>query len=304
MMQIRHWAIDNIADLAAVSNAQVAAMVPHCYAVGPDEFVAGCHQATGDDYASSLQDERVIVGLEGGRIRGSAHVRVGEIIHRSRPLSGGFIHFVTYAAGHRELGQAILDACEQHCRSAGASTIRAVDGYYYRFHHLGFSLVSDPMGHVYGLFGLNGYVPAGEGEIFFEYLDYAANGPALPDPTVEVRVQARQGQGALPNLTVRVLRDDEAFGRCIALSGGDFCRAPEAQDRIFVDGFGVRDEDQGRGWGRYLLARTLWEAPALGYMHTAISAGKRNYRAQLFYANYGYRVTDTVYGFVKEAEGP
>ena len=60
------------------------------------------------------------------------------------------------------------------------------------------------------------------------------------------------------------------------------------------------DGEQGRGWGRYLLTRTLWEARRLGYRHTAISTCKRNYRAQLFYTNYGYRVTDTVYGFIKE----
>ena len=48
--------------------------------------------------------------------------------------------------------------------------------------------------------------------------------------------------------------------------------------------------------------RTLHEAQRLGYTRTAISTSKNNYRAQLFYTNYGYRVTDTVYNFVKHAE--
>jgi hypothetical protein len=34
--------------------------------------------------------------------------------------------------------------------------------------------------------------------------------------------------------------------------------------------------------------------------HTVISTGRNNYRAQVFCTNYGYRITDTVYGFTKE----
>lgn len=37
----------------------------------------------------------------------------------------------------------------------------------------------------------------------------------------------------------------------------------------------------------------------LGYRDAVISTDMTNCRALLFYANYGYRVTDTVYGFVK-----
>jgi GNAT superfamily N-acetyltransferase len=158
------------------------------------------------------------------------------------------------------------------------------------------------MGHVYGLLGMNGYRLAGEGEIFMECLNYPAAKPVAPEPAVEVQVQLQEGRGNLPNVTVRALRDGKEIGSCIALSGGDFCRSREAQDRIFVDGLGVTDGEQGRGWGRYLLTRTLHEASQLGYRHTVISTGRRNYRAQLFYTNYGYRVTDTVYGFVKETE--
>jgi GNAT superfamily N-acetyltransferase len=298
-MEIRDWAIDNVNDLAGVYNAQIADPIPHCYAVSAEEFGAGRYQKTGGDYLAAFHDERVIVALQRGQVQGFAHVTVGEIEHRDRQLSGGFIHLLTYAVGHRDLGQAILTACERHFRDTGASTIWAFDGYFYRFHHLGFPLVSDRMGHVYGLLGMNGYKPAGEGEIFLEYLNYSVDLPAVPDPVVEVQVQVREGQGDLPNVTVRALRDGEELGGCGALSGGDFCRAREAQARIFIDGLSVTDENQGQGWGRYLLTRTLWEARQLGYTHTVISTSKRNYRAQLFYTNYGYRVTDTVYGFVK-----
>jgi GNAT superfamily N-acetyltransferase len=304
MMDIRDWTTANVGGLANVYNTQVATLVPHCYVVSPEEFDAGRYQRTGDDHHSSLGAERVIVGIRGGKVRGFAHVTVGEIKHQDRCLHGGFIHFLSYAVGCRDIGQAILAACERHCYESGAPTIRAFDGYFYRFYHLGFPLVSDRMSHVYGLFGMNAYKLAGEGEIFFEYLDYPVAMPVPPGYDAEMQVQLSEGRGELPNITIRALRDEQEIGSCIALSGGDFCRACEAQDRILIDGLGVTNAEQGRGWGRYLLTRTLWEARQLGYRHTVISTGKRNYRAQLFYTNCGYRVTDTVYGFVKEMEHP
>ena len=301
-IEMRDWATVSLDDLASVYNAQVAAHVPHCYPLSPEEFGIGRDQVIGDDLTVSLHSERVIVGMQGNDVLGFAHVRVGDIerSHRKRKLSGGFIHFLTYAAGHRAVGQGILEACETHFADAGASIIYAFDGHFYRFHHLGFPLVSDRMGQVYGLFGLNGYRLAGTGEVYMESLDYAVAEPVLPEPGVEIQVLVQEGRGNLPNVTVRAMREGKQTGTCIALACGDFCRAPEAQDRIFVKWLGVEEEEQGRGWGRYLLTRTLWEARRLGYRHTVISTNKQNYRAQLFYTNYGYTVTDTIYGFVKE----
>jgi ribosomal protein S18 acetylase RimI-like enzyme len=285
--------------LADFYNTQVAATVPHCYPVSPAEFAAGRYEKTSDACRPMLHAERVIVGIVRGQVRGFAHVSVGEIVHRERRLSGGFIHFMTYARGHRDVGQAILAACERHFCDTSVSTIRAFDGYFYRFCHLGFPLVSDRMGHVYGLFGLNGYKLSGEGEIFFRYPHYPVARPILPDPAVEVLAQVDEGRGKLPNVTIRALRDGNEIGICVALSGGDFCRARQAQDTAFMDGLYVVEAERGRGWGRYLLMRTLCEARRLGYQHTVISTDQQNYRAQLFYTNFGYRVTDTVYRFIR-----
>jgi GNAT superfamily N-acetyltransferase len=303
-MEIKDWATANVNDLASVYNTQIAASTPHCFAVSPEVFAAGRCQKTRDDYVATFCSERVIVGLQGGTVRGFAHARVGEIERQDRLLKGGFIHFLTYAVGYREVGQAILTACERHFCETGVSTIWAFDGYFYRFHHLGFPQVSDRMGHLCGLFGMNDYRVVGEGEIFLECLYYPAVISVPPDPAVEIQVEAREGRGDLPNITVRAAREGMEIGSCIALSGADFSRAQEAQDRIFVQGLGVIDKEQGRGWGRYLLAQTLWEARQLGYRHTVISTHRRNYRAQLFYTNFGYRVTDTVYGFTKEMGQP
>jgi ribosomal protein S18 acetylase RimI-like enzyme len=146
---------------------------------------------------------------------------------------------------------------------------------------------------------VNGYKIAGEGELFLENQNYAISDPVLPDAKADVQIQIEQSQGNLPNITVKIAHNGNEIGSCIALSGGDFVKDPGAQELIFIDGLGITKSNQGQGWGRYLLSRTLWEARQLGYKHTVISTSKRNYRAQLFYANYGYGVTDTVFGFQK-----
>ena len=74
--------------------------------------------------------------------------------------------------------------------------------------------------------------------------------PAPLDPTVEVLVEEKEGRGEMPNITVRALRDGREIGSCIALSGGDYCHAREAQDCFFVDGLGITDREQGQGRGR------------------------------------------------------
>jgi GNAT superfamily N-acetyltransferase len=301
-MDIREWDPANLGDLAHIYNAQIAATVPHCYPVTPEEMGTALDQKTGEDFSSSLGAERVLVGLARGRVRGFAHVTVGEIVHQGNRQRGGFIHLLTYEAGHRALGQALYEACEGHCRDAGARTIWAFDGYAYRFFHLGFPLVSDKMGHVYGLFGMNGLQLPHTGELFMEALDYSIVPPVAPRSDAKVRVDVQAGQGDLPNLTIRAFRGGTEIGSCVAFSCGDYCRASQAQDRVFVDGLGVIEAEQGRGWGRTLLMRTLQEARQLGYRHAVISTDKRNYRAQLFYTNYGFRVTDTVCGFVGALE--
>ena len=44
----------------------------------------------------------------------------------------------------------------------------------------------------------------------------------------------------------------------------------------------------------------LKEARELGYRHTVTSTQQHNHRAQLFYTNEGYLVTDTAYSLLRE----
>jgi len=285
--------------LAGVYNEQVAG-VPHCYPTTPAEFEAAFRVRTsrGGD-TKDLEPERVFTAEDGGKVIGFAHATIGTLDAGGRRKRGGFIHFLTYAPGRRAAGQALLDACERHAHDGGADQLWAFQKPgCYPFYHLGFGNLSDRMGHVYALFRMNGYDPD-DGEIFMEQRDYRVAEPLPPEPGAEVVVRQTPGRGARPGLEIWAHRMGQPIAASKCGSAGDGSGADEAQDTFFVHWIGVEGEAQGRGWGRYLLQRIHWEMWGLGYRHAAISTDWRNFRALLFYTNYGYRVTDTVYGFAK-----
>ena len=90
-----------------------------------------------------------------------------------------------------------------------------------------------------------------------------------------------------------------ALGASSSPPAGEYVHCQEAQTTRFTVGLGVEDLDQTRGWGLYLLHRSLWEMRKIGYELTTISTDWRNYRALLLYTNYGYHAIDTVYRWGK-----
>ena len=287
--------------LAEAYNEQVAG-IPHCYPTIQQEFESGYRERTSDDrHVKQVAAEKVFIGEENGAVVGFAHAATGELDVDGCQKRGGFVHFLTYRPGRRAVGQALLEACERHLREAGAGRLWAFQKFgCYPFYHLGFGNLSDQMGHVYALFRVNGYEPD-DGEVFLELRDLDVAEPGPPDAELEVVVQQKPGRGVRPGLEIRALRDGKQIAICECGSAGEGSRADEAQDTFFVHWLGVDEEGQGQGWGRYLLQRAQWEMQQLGYRHAAISTDWRNHRALLFYTNYGYRVTDTVYGLAKTA---
>ena len=87
------------------------------------------------------------------------------------------------------------------------------------------------------------------------------------------------------------------------VSAGEYTRAEEAQDWLFTTWLGVEEPYQGRGLGRHLLQRALWDARDIGYRHAVISTDWENYRAFLFYSNCGYRAVDWTYTLGRELSG-
>ena len=280
------------AELSRVYNEHVAS-TPHCYLVSPEEFEkALAHHREGETPHTGT----FLVGEEGGKALGLARVSLGEMQVDGAVKSGGFIHFLAYAAGYRSLGQTLLRDAEAYLVDHGAQRLYAFQKYGgFPFYHLGFGNLSDQLGHVYALFRKNGY-DADDGEFFLEWRDFSLEAPAPPDPAVEIVLDEKIGRAIHPGLGVRALRKDSELGVCVCASAGEYSTAEAAQDTFFVKWLDVEEAEQAKGWGRYLLQRALWEMRRIGYRHAVISADWQNFRALLFYTNHGFRRTDTVYG--------
>ncbi|HIE27392.1 TPA: GNAT family N-acetyltransferase [Candidatus Poribacteria bacterium] len=306
-MQVEYWDVANAGELVHVYNEQLSG-VPHCYPVSPEEFEIGIrYRKDADEPYEELHSEKIIVCRQNGKILGFADVALVETEADGQKKHKGLIRFLTYQPGYRPVGQVILTEAERYLRDLGMNQITVFriayddDDFSYRFYQLGFGLVSDRMGHVYALFRMNGYEinRREQGEIFMDQPEYSVDEPVLPDSRVEIVVKQKPGRGILPGLTVQAFRSGREIGICKSFSVGRYCQASEAQDWCFIKWLGVEEEERGKGWGRYLLQRNLWEMRKIGYKNTVISADIKNYRAQLFYTNYGYRVVNTGYGLVK-----
>lgn len=307
LVKIEYWSIEDAGELVHVYNKQVA-QIPHCYSVSPEEFRKGLlYQKDADKPYENLRSEKIIVGKQNNRIVGFADVAaVANIKEGDQEEHQGLIRFLTYQPGCRPVGQALLEESERYLSGLGEHRIKAYrvtfhQDYCYRFYHLGFGLVSDQISHIYALFRMNGYEICG-GEIFMDQPNYSVDEPVSPDDQVEVTVEQHPGRGKLPGLIIKALRAGKEIGVCESVSAGKYCQASEAQDWVFIKWVGVEEEEQAKGWGRYVLNRNLWEARKIGYKNTVISTNIKNYRALLFYTNYGYRVVDTTYGFVRDID--
>jgi len=126
----------------------------------------------------------------------------------------------------------------------------------------------------------------------------------VPEPPAgaEVEIEEDSRRGELPGVETRALMDGRKIGECGIRSAGEYVSAAAAQRTCFVLWLGVEAEWQGKGLGRVLLMKALEHAKELGYESAVISTDQGNHRALTFYTNYGFRVTDTLYGLAKKAE--
>jgi GNAT superfamily N-acetyltransferase len=309
-MKIRYYDIADSLILYQVYNEQFA-NVPHCYAVSPEEFEAGFgyQKFERDFYCEDINSEKIIVVEENRKIIGFSDVAVAEIYidgkEKGQKLQRGFIRFLTYQPGYRSAGQMLIEESERYLYNLGMKQISAFRLNYtndhcgYHFYHLGYSMISDKMNHICALFGMNGYIKNG-GEMFLNQPEYKVSEPILLDNKIEIATNQKSPIRAnLPGLTVEATRNGKWVGNCSSISAGEFCLADNAQDWVFITGLFIEKLDQGKGLGRYLLQKNLWEMQNLGYRNSVISTDWRNYRAQLFYTNYGYQIADTNYEFAK-----
>jgi GNAT superfamily N-acetyltransferase len=278
--------------------------VPYCYSVTPERFLdAGC-------LASPLcREESLLAAREAsGEIVGFVHTGVaaapGEE-ERGDLGEPGIIRFLSYRPGQRRVGQALLEAAESWVRERGRPRVMAwSNDYLYPFYHSPFAHLSDRLGHLHPLFYWAGYRMLFS-ELIFDWPDFAPPPTARPELVFDLRSEWRDGvtmggRTLKPILQLRAQQDAVELGMCEMTGWREGYAWPEAANWCFCANLMVKDEVQGRGLGRFLLATGLAEMRKAGFRHAGISTDWDNYRAQLFYTNFGFRLRDRTFAFEKE----
>lgn len=290
--------------------------IPYCPTVTPEEFELGFHfrinpwpeEDNTDRELAGHSERKLIVAEENGEIVGFADVGK-QIKDDEAGTEVGLIRVMMYRPGHRRAGQSILEQAEQYFRDLGLSRIEAFTGHKYSFFRLGSGALPQSMGHVQALFGVNGYQFAkfendGKtmGWFFFHWPEYRVSEPSPPDPSIEIAEKIIPGRGELPHLEIKAFREGELMAYTWSSSVESYGRNPDMQTTLYTDYVRVVEPgDQGKGWGRYLLERSLWEMKKRGYRNAVLSGSLSNYRGHLLYTNLGYRVVDSSCAFVKDS---
>ena len=298
-IETRPYTPDDLAGVHALYNGLTAGRVPHCWPVEAPLLGAALSEGAVKHDWAALEEQAVFVAIQGGQLAGFVHL--GRQATNKWQQEHGIIRFLAYRRGERGVGDALLAAAESWMLER--SLARAVvlpQPWGYAFYGFPHTYLSDHLDHVQALLRFRGFAKSG-GEVFLDWLDMRPR--EIPDDSdidYDLQVEERPGSGPLPGLTVRAQQGDETIGSCVLDSGAESSTAPQAQAYAFCNGLNVKEDFQGRGLGRFLLADALCRAQEIGYRHGAISTAHNNDRAFLFYANHGFSVVDWTYEFSKE----
>ena len=271
--------------------------VPLCYPVGADDMAAAA--ASPDALVAGdppLQALTAYVATEGDRVLG--FIQVGMLPpEQAVGARQGMIRFFWYEAGHRTVGQALLNAAEAHLRRRAIGHVEVFrDRYKFPFCQMRPCYLSDSLGHVQALLLMKGYERVA-GEVVLTWPDFEPVEPRPLDGPFEIAVQWKETPDRRPTATVNALKDGRRIGQCVCVRVADYADDEAARDWFFTVWLGVDDEFQGHGLGMHLLRRSFVEMRGAGYRHAGISTRLHNHRAFVFYSNFGYHVTDWTHGF-------
>lgn len=297
-MEILAYEPSFLGEIAVVYN-ETSTGTPYCYSVAPALF-EGLVPAEGSPLPE-LQSEHMLIARDGGEVLGFVHCGMASPGWREDCESApGVIRFLCQRPGQRPAGVALLEAAEGWLRERGAGVVLAFhQDPKYPFYHLAHAYLSDRLGHILALLGASGYQRS-DGEVYLDWDNYPPVDPGPPPVEVELEFEWRERGDPNPGLTLRAMDGGREVGVCHNNGKGTPFRPPEAADWFMTHWLGVEDPFRRQGLATYLLARVRFEMHARGYRRAIISTSWTNYRAMLFYSNYGYRVVDWTYGFTKE----
>ena len=305
-MSIEQWDFSESAPLAELYNVH-AAEIPYEYPVDQENFVESITCPT-----ENLTEEVLLVAVEGSQPRGYIHV--GMIPNDDSSEKRGLIRFLVFPRDRRATGQALLDHAHEYLRGLGASAFQAFN-YGFGYPCTWYGHLKSPWEHIYALLGSNGYRveelsylgKPGWGLVMV-WPDFEISEPVISDKALEVQVDDTPfwphltSYGDLPTVAVRVFRNGEQVG-------GNETRpyylphwGQVPQNMCYTVGMGVNETERGRGIGRYLMERSLFEMQRLGCRYAILDVDSGNYTALMLYTSMGYRTIYSVCQMLKTLE--
>ncbi len=295
-MEIVEFEKEMAAGVARCYN-ELVAPVPYSEPVGSEWFSDLKHLAR-----APLREESLLAARgDSGEIVGFVHVGVAPPATEEWHVKGepGIIRFLAYRPGERPVGKALLDSAEGWLRQRERSEVIAGHyNYMYPFYSLPCGHISERMSHVPPLFGMAGYSVC-ESEVIFEWPDFEPPRVRRPEFEVEVTAGKEEIGTSGAGVAVRAKQGEQEIGECVMAWLGSDPRRPELSDWCSCSSIHVNEPHQGKGLGKYLLARGLAEMRKAGARHAMISTDWNNWRAYLFYTNFGFRFLDRTFGFRK-----
>jgi GNAT superfamily N-acetyltransferase len=288
----------DMAEGVARCYSEMVAPAPYCEPVGGEWFADLTRLER-----QPLTEEEILVAQHGSEAVGFAHVGVAAPSTDDWHCKGepGVIRFLAYRQGQRPVGAALLGAAERWARERDRK--RMVAGhcnFLYPFYHLPFGHISERISHLPPLFGMAGYAIE-ESEVFFAWRDFEPRDVSMPDVDVEVVSEWRdQVETFGPGVVLHPKRGDKTFGECNIVRLGWDTWVPEMKEWCFCTSLHIDEPLQGKGLGKHMLSLGLREASKRGLRHAMISTDWNNYRAYLFYTNFGFAFLDRTFAFRKE----
>ena len=270
---------------------ELEADVPYSRPVDSESFCSTITEPIDD-----LDQEFLLLATEAGQPRGYVHAG---LIRGEEDPPRGVIRSLAFPRDRRQIGQALLDSMHRNLAELGASRYQALTGKF-GYRCTWYASLKSPWEHVYALLGGNGYRIAGQLGLVCIWPDYEISEPTLPDPEVEVEIADApiypntKNYGDAPMVSVRAWRKGKSVGTCESRTYYLPCWGRAAQDVCYTGGMLVDEGERGRGLGRYLMQRGLYEMRRHGHRHALIDLQGDNYQALMLYQSLGYRVAYTL----------
>jgi len=291
-MEIRDWQPAMAPDMTTLYNKLIQS-VPHCPQLTPQDLMIGLASQSAPP-AWPLTEQRILVGIDGGQVRGFIHIGMEAICHPKETRRGA-IRFLAVLQDACHVGQALLDAAEQHLQRNGVREILAFHyDHRYPFYHVEHAYLSSRLEHLHKLLSANDYQKIST-ELVLELRDFNPH-PAHPPYAACTAIEWQTNPGGSRELIALARDEQDEIGICIsAPHRPDF----DKRDWAYTRWLGVKDEHRGKGWGRYLLQTSLNALWGKGFRHASLCVSGDNRHAFRLYTRLGYQQIDRTHAYGK-----